>query len=205
MASLATSIQDAILRSQRGIMESLAKDGLRALESAIANSGLKDSPYMSGYELYSKATATTVEFEIHLSTEAFEDPTVLEPIPEEEVDEEGVTATEKAELKLALKMFTLSRDMKPTRVAKMRDMRTPAHDARTRKTGVVRSPVAIRPTVDGKLAVDTKKTAKVGADGSTTLPQGSFQGVMGDFIQQLKDLMAEQLTAALQKSLGKYS
>lgn len=201
MTDFATSVQSAIARAQKSIMESVAKDGLRALESVLSKSGLKDSPYMKGYELYAFATSSGVDFEIHLSAEALDDPGVADPPPEEG----SASESEKAALREAAEMFTLSPDLRPVRVAKMRDVRSPARDARTRKSGVVRAPAAIRPTADGKIAVDKVRTAKSTPDGGTALPQGSFQGLMGDFIDELREVISDKLSDALVKALRKYS
>jgi hypothetical protein len=213
MVDIATTLDAMVRRAVEAVIDDIAKDGLRALRSVLDRAGFSKSEYLRDYEVYAHVSGGEITFEIVLDVEAV----VPEDTATQQAMEEQEQKAEEMEQE-AEKTFHLSR--KTRRVGRLRglhDARRGAKDARSgakdaRKTAGDRltehelarlAPRSARITRTGKLSVALKRSIRE-TEKEVKFPEGKFQGILGDFVDELKDVVFDKFAPELQKIVERY-
>ena len=213
MVDIATTLDAMVRRAFGAVVDDIAKDGLRVLRRVLDEAGFSKSEYLRNYEVYAHVSGETITFEIVLDVEAV--------VPEDEVTRQALEEQqEKAEEMedQADKSFHLSR--KTQRVGRLRglqDARRPARDARTpahdvRKTASDRlaghelarlAPRSGRVTRTGKLSVALRRSVRA-SEKKVEFPKDKFQGILGTFMEEIKDVISDKFAPELRKIVERY-
>ena len=211
MADIATAIQTAMERAVDSVVDGIAEDGLLALRRVVHEAGFTRSEYLRDFEVLAHISGRRIEFEILLDVEAV--------LPE---DEETRKALEEQQARLEEAERKASRTLRIRRgniqkVRPARDARTPARDARkpardARKTAQDRlvehelariAPRSARMTRTGKLAVALSRSIRE-TKTEVVFPEGKFQGILGDFMDELEKVVFERFVPELRDIVETY-
>ncbi|OPZ35171.1 MAG: hypothetical protein BWY99_02322 [Synergistetes bacterium ADurb.BinA166] len=232
MTSFATSLTTALNRAVvSSVVDSVAQDGLRALNAALEDAGFRKAEGLKNYEVFSHATGNTVLFEIVLDLESVEAP------PQDQADAAAAAAEilESEIDKYVVRTYAIAAGGGIARVSRMKDARRPARDARTpardartpardarRSAGKTASSrksehdaarerprslagmKGIRVTKEGKVSLAFEKVMAESKDGSVRYPSGQFDGVMKGFMDRLKKVVVESFLPELEKAIARY-
>jgi len=216
MIDIATPLYAAFQRAADSVVDAVAKEGLTALKRTLDKAKFAKSEYLKDYEVFAHVLGTEIEFEIVLNVESVEpaDEMTRRAMEEEEVTEEEVLERELAR--------TYGWHMRGPR--RLRDVRKPARDARqpardarqrvgdTRKTSkhrlmehemALRSPRSATVTPEGKLSVSMRRSMRE-TEEEVRMPQGKFQGVINEFMKELREVVTDSFAIKLQEIVSKY-
>lgn len=214
---LATPLYAALDRAVDGLIDTLAKEGLEALKRVIDRAKFSQSEYLKDHEIYAHVLGDSIEFEVVLSLEAIvpEDSETREEIEKQLQEEED----EKLERQMARTYGWSTKGPRRIRDARKapRDARTSLRDARSRapdirttarhrkfqRTVALRTPRSAQVTPEGKLSIALKRTVKE-TETEVRLPQGQFQGVVDQFMKELKSLITDEFAKELTKIVSRY-
>jgi len=217
MDDIATSLHTALERAVHNLIDVIAKEGLEALKRTIDRAKFSQSEYLKDHEIYAHVMGDSIEFEIVLSLDAIvpEDDETRKEIEKQLQEEED----EQLERQMARTYGWSTRGPRRIRDARKpaTDARTPLRDARQRvpdarttarhrdfkRTVALRTPRSAQVTPEGKLSVALRRTVKE-TDTEIRLPQGQFQGVIDQFMKELKSLIADEFAQELTKIVSRY-
>lgn len=213
MVDIATTLNALVRRAVENVIDDIAKEGLMALRQILDKAGFPKSEYLRDYDVYAHVTGNEITFEIVLDVEAV--------VPEDEITKKALEEQQKQAEELekrAARSYKLSR--KTMRVGRLRGLRNknrPARDARkpardARKTAQDRlvehelarlAPRSARVTRTGKLSVALKRSIRE-TEKEVKFPEDKFQGILGTFMDRLKDIVSEKFAPELQQIVERY-
>lgn len=220
MVDIATPLFTAFQRAADSVVDTIAKEGLKALKRTLDAAKFGESKYLKDFDVYAHVSGNEIEFEIVLDIQAVEpaDDMTRRAMEDDEVAEEEILRQEAA--RTYGWHMRGPRRLRDTRKP-IRDVRQSSHDARrrvqdTRKTSrhrlmkheiALRNPRSADVTPEGKLSVSLKRTTRETerkGKTETRLPQGDFQGIVKQFMKQLQGVIARNFDAELQKIVTRY-
>lgn len=201
--NIATPLTVALKRIVDESVDVIAKDGLVLLKHTLDTAGFKDSEFLKNYEILAHVRRDGVLFEIILDEGSV--------VPANSITEQDMAKEKeiknKAEEEIKAKARTYGLDSrgprrlvnknKPARDARQpaRDARQPAKDARKMSGDrtiehevALRMPRSARVNVEGKLSISTRRHTEK-TKSTMQFPQGDTQGIIADFMDQLKKLI----------------
>lgn len=220
MADITTSLEAALRRATAAIMDDVATEGLVALRKILESAHFSRSEFLKGYQVYVHVTNTDLEYEIVISGESLEEP---EKAQQESAEQEKKVSNKDALLE-AYRTYGLTQDNKPIRYAQMRDVRRPARDARTpardaRKPArdarkgaddrlleheiALRAPRSMNLNQHGKLNLKFKRAVRETSQGMQ-YPQESYDGLIGQFVEELRKVILSSFAPALEAVIARY-
>ena len=205
--SLATSLSTILDRYVDSIISTVASEGLVLLKRVLDEAGFGNSEHLKNYEVFAHVTGHEVAFEIVLDFEAVvaEDAATNEALLEPPEDMEGefepeatYTLGPSGPMRLASRSSGKRDARRPARDARRpaRDARTTARDRLVAKEVANITPRSARVTKDGRLSVALKRSTRT-VDGEMVMPRGEFQGIIGEFMTKLKNLVTQKFSPAL--------
>ena len=216
-----SSLTIQLNRAADAVKDGIAKEGLVTLKKVLDSAGFVKSPYLKNYEVYSYVGNEGVTFEILLELKAVD-------IDLKKVEKAAAAAAEEFE-KSSKRVYKIISRGGFSRVARMRDNRKPIPSAlnRPQRTqdhlkrqgtqGYVRSafkdadqrkldhsmamsaPRDMNINREGKLSVQFSKRTRTTRSGDIHLPQGKFQGIMKQFMDELEKIIARNFAPELEK------
>jgi hypothetical protein len=214
MVDYTTALMAELQRAVDRVIDSIAKDGLVALKSALDSAGFGEYDSLKNYEVYAHVNNGEIRFEIIVDLESLDEETKQRLRPRDE-DEH---------IRKATKMFAFSGIGGMTRrvTGSARRLNKPAHDARTKihdarkpaRSGArdatkgaeerlaghelaLRAPRGMSITNQGKLSIVLEKSIQE-TTRDVRFPQGDFQGVIGDFMDKLNKVVVEKFAPELE-------
>ena len=207
-------------------LEPIAKDGLVALKKLLDNSGFSDSPFLKDYEIESEISSTDVTFSILLNERAISDESRRKLKKETEAKQKRreKDVRNRSEGKELVRSYTMSPDGRPERVhgrrnAKKRrkdargfqkDARNKAEDRNNTKHPKgsgnrlveheleATAPRNMEVDPDGKLIISMQR--EIRQTGTKMIfPQGNFQGIMANFLEEIGKIVAENFSKELDR------
>lgn len=222
MADFATSLNAMLLRAVESVVDLVAVDGVVALRKVLDESGFAKSEYLRDYEVYAHVQGQVVTFEILITAEAVD---MQDPATKEAVDQ---NAEEDTDREPGTRTYGMTPTRRPGRLVgrydARRDARTPARDARrdvrqpartvksALKTAQIRliehemalvAPRSMKVNRQGKVSLRMSRSVEETPEGQVRMPQGEFQGVIGKFVESLKDIIANRFAPELEKILAR--
>ena len=216
--SITTTIHAAVQRAMSGIMDGIATDGLVALKQTLDAAGVSER--LKQVEIFSHISGKSVIFEI-----------VVDPSVVVATDAKTAAAINEKSSKIQqdmMKQVTKSFEFGengPRRVVRdartfqsdarsgARDARSGARDARSgardARSGasvdrVLENPHGMEMTNDGKLSVTLERSMTVGKSG-VKIPEGDFQGILGDFMDRLNAAVSKNFSTELEKIITRHT
>ena len=188
------------------VVDDIARDGLRALRRVLDEAGFSKSEHLRNYEVYAHVTGGEITFEIVLDVEAV--------VPEDEVTRQAIEEQRRRAEELqerAARTYKLSRKtMRVGRLRGLRDARRPARDARkTAQDRLVEhelarlAPRSARVTRTGKLSVALRRSVRE-TEREVKFPEDKFQGILGTFMDRLRDVVFERFAPELQEIVERH-
>ena len=220
MADITTSLEAALKRATSMVIDEIAQDGLVALRQILDGAHFSDSEFLKGYQVYVHVTDEELEYEIVVSGNAIED----KEQAIQESNEQKKKATNKQTLLKAFRSYGLTKDNKPIRYSQMRDVRHPAHDVRkpardkrelprdARKTAedrlvgheiALNAPRSMNLNQYGKLNLKFKRSVRETSQGMQ-YPQASHDGLIGKFVEELRNIIQANFAPALEAVIARY-
>jgi hypothetical protein len=217
MADISTTLNTALKRATHSIIDDIAIEGLKLLHRVLEDSGFSRSEYLKNYEIYSNVFLDEIEFEIVLDIEAV--------ISEDEMAQEALEQQQEEVEKLEKESQRYKFSRVTGRVYQMKDIRIPAKDARTsakdartpakdaRTTAydrlvkheiALRAPRSARVSRTGKLSVALRRSVRE-TEKKVEFPKDKFEGIIGDFMTRLEQLIAEVFVPEFNYLLLRYS
>ena len=203
---ISTSLHAETQRIIDRLMSNIAKEGLSALKQTLDDAGFSEK--LKQYEAYSHVAGDSVIFELVVDSSQVvaTDAKTVEAIREQE------SKARQDMMKRVTKTFELGVDG-PHRVvrdarrfqydarSKTSDARAPARDARAPR--VIENPRGMGITSDGKMSLTLERSSVIkGSD--MTFPKGSFQGLMGDFMNRLNKAATKNFSGELEKIIARH-
>lgn len=213
MVDIATTLAAAVLRAADSVVDDIAAEGLRVLKRVLDEAGFPKSEYLRDYEVYAHVFGHEITFEIVLDVEAV--------VPEDELTRKALEEQRERAEELereAERTYKLSRKTQRVgRLQGLRDARRPTRDARrpardARKTAGDRlvehelarlAPRSARVTRTGKLSVALKRSIRE-TEREVKFPEDKFQGIIGNFMEELETVVFEKFAPELQKVVERY-
>lgn len=224
MSSIATTLTAALLRSVDNVVDAIALDGVAALKRVLDENGFAENEALRDYEVYSHVSGREITFEILIPAEAFD----TEDAQTREAVEQARQQAEEAVHTPGVRTYGFQPTSQPGRLTGRRDARRDArkshHDARRdarkapqtltsrKKTAQTRliehevalhAPRSLKVNREGKLSLRMSRMVEDTPEGGMRMPKGKFQGVIGQFMDKLETVIAEQFTAELSKLLAR--
>lgn len=224
MASIATTLTAALLRSVDNVVDAIALDGVTALKRVLDENGFAENEALRDYEVYSHVSGREITFEILIPAEAFD----IEDAQTREAVEQARQQAEEAAHTPGVRTYGFQPTSRPGRLTGRRDARRDARkstwdarrDARKppktlvsrKKTAQARlieheialhAPRSVQVNRQGKLSLRMSRMVEDTPEGGVRMPKGQFQGVIGKFMEKLETVIAEQFTAELSKLLAR--
>jgi hypothetical protein len=210
---ISTSLHAETQRIIDRLMSNIAKEGLSALKQTLDDSGFSEK--LKQYEAYSHVAGDSVIFELVVDSSQViaTDAKTVEAIREQESKarqdmmrrvtktfELGVSGPRRV-VRDARRFQSDARSKTSDARVSARDARTPARDARVDR--VIENPRGMDITYDGKMSLTLERSSVVkGSD--TTFPKGSFQGLMGDFMNRLNKAATKNFSGELEKIIARH-
>jgi len=224
MENYTTSLVSLLNRAVAAVSESIAKDGLKALKQTVDDAGFGDSPYLKNYEVFSYVEKDLITFEIVLNLEA------VETSPESLKDD--ISEAQEAIGDSLTKVFRLT-NRGVEKVNRMKDIRFDKHDARrpardartppkrvaggkdeTRTKSSDRSighalarsaPRKMQMTRGGKVSLSFGLQTEPTGGGGVKFPKGDFQGIIGQFMDKLKQVVSSNFVPELEQIIARHT
>jgi len=205
------------------MLDPIATEGLKALKQILDGSGFADSPALKDYDLTSSIGNGVVEFVITLNDEGLESETRRKMRDETKNSYRGKSkqVTGLGDADRFVRTYMMRPNGRPERIAGMRDARKTRHEGRkfkqdartiasdraskiTPKTSgerhVAHQHAAVAPrgmsVEDGKLRIAMQR--EIRNSSKTIMPQGSYQGIMRDFVEKLQKIIVDQFSPVLE-------
>ena len=204
MADLATPFDTALERVASQLIDSIAIDGLEALQ-AVLDEEFADSKYLKDYELLAHVSSEYIIFEILVNLDAVE----LETEQQAEYDrlrKETEREAKKELQKDVLRTYRLDRKKRGV----VRDARTPARDARTTardrlmKTEIRNTrPRGANVTDEGKLSIRLKRSFRQ-IKNEVKLPEKGTDGIIKKMIERLAIIITDKYVPKLTRIMSDY-
>ncbi len=213
MTDIATTLNTALERALDGVTDEIAKEGLKALKRVLDGAGFSQSEYLKNYQVYAHVIGHSIVYEIVLDIEAVvpEDQATQQALAT--VDQQSAEAVQEAARTYGL---VLNRPQRRTNDGRRdarrpaRDARRPARDARrTSRDRLVAKEIAnFRPrsatvTRSGRLSVALKRSVRA-TENEVKFPRGQFQGVLGTFMKELKQVVLSKFAPILADIVRNY-
>lgn len=207
-----TTLYTALKKAAREVIHEIAKEGVVALKKALDRAGFTKSEYLKNYEVYSHVIGDAITFEILVDLDSVEagDEMTRQALEDQE---DAIKAVEATYGVRSGRAYTRVRDArKPAGDARQpaKDARKPARDARTnaqdRLLGheiALHAPRSARITRQGKLAVTLKRSMRE-TEKASIMPQGKFDGIMKDVMDDLNSVIFENFIPELQEIIDNY-
>lgn len=224
MSSIATTLTAALLRSVDNVVDTIALEGVTVLKRVLDENGFAENEMLRDYEVYAHVSGREITFEILVPAEAFD----TEDAQTREAVEQARQQAEEAVHTPGVRTYGFQPTSRPGRLTGRRDARRDArkshHDARRdarkapqtltsrKKTAQTRliehelalhAPRSMKVNRDGKLSLRMSRMVEDTPEGGVRMPKGKFQGVIGQFMEKLETVIAEQFTAELSKLLAR--
>jgi hypothetical protein len=224
MADIATTLQTALLRAVDNVVDVIALDGVAALKRVLDQNGFAENESLRDYEVYAHVSGREITFEILVPAEAFD----TEDAQTREAVEQARQQAEEAIHTPGVRTYGFQPTSRPGRLTGRRDARRDArqtvHDARRdarkppktlvsrKKTAQARlvehqialhAPRSVQVNREGKLSLRMSRMVEDTPEGGVRMPKGQFQGVIGQFMEKLGTVIAEQFSSELQKLLAR--
>lgn len=215
MAGLTTTLHAAAMRVVDQVIDKVAADGLSMLKTVLDDAGFNKSDHLKNYEIYSYVTGKTVTFEITIDSDAV---VAADPKTKEMLNKQ---ATEKAKslAEQASRVYAMS-GTGPVRIMfdkrddarkPVNDARVPARDARKRSMGTEKNsvermtvtPRGMKMTREGRLSITIQRAMEHDARGYT-MPDGPAQGILGDYVKRMKDVISSDFGPELEKMVQRH-
>ena len=202
------------------IQDGIAQDGLVVLKKVLDRSGFGKSKHLKNYEVYSHVRPESIVFEILLEFSALD-------IDMEKIREDSERTAKNWE-KASKRIYTIISRGGFNRVARMKDNRRPipsalnrpkrtkskmlewgsgarnaatnANDRQRAHSIAMGAPRDMHVNREGKLSIQFARQTRTTKSG-IHFPQGQFQGIMKEFIDELKNVIAEKFVPELEKIL----
>ena len=216
MDDIATPLYAAIERATNNVIDVIAKEGLQALKRTLDGAKFSQSEYLKDYEIFAHVSGKDIEFEIVLNIEAVEP---ADEVTRRAMEEDETTQEDVKKRKLAKSYGWHMRG--PRRLKDIRksprDARQPLKDARsrvqdTRKTSshrliehemALRNPRSAEVTPEGKLSVSLRRSMRE-TESEVRIPQGQFQGILGQFMKELRGVVVSNFGDELRDIIIQY-
>lgn len=217
MSDFATSLRALLDRAVDASVDAIAKEGLVALKASLDGAGFGRNDKLKDYDVYAHVSGNEITFELQVEFDALDDETKETVLRQEPVQER---------VRAVARSYAVSGvGGSVTQISGRRDARSPARDARKKihdarrppsRVGSatkgaaerlaehelnLRMPRGMSITRTGKLSVALERITQVAEDGSVRLPQGDFQGILGDFMERLEKVVAQRFVPALEEIL----
>lgn len=210
---ISTSLHAEMQRTIDKLMSNIAKEGLSALKQTLDNAGFSER--LKQYEAYSHVAGDSIIFELVVDSSQVvaTDAKTMDAIREQE------SKARQDMMKRITKTFELgddgprrvvrdARKFKSDAKSQTSDARTSARDARTsardaRTSRVIENPHGMDLTSDGKVSLTLERSSVVRGS-STLFPKGSFQGLMGDFMNRLNKAATKNFSGELEKIIARH-
>lgn len=217
-------LQSQLLHAAEAVKDGIAKEGLIALKKVLDSAGFVKSPYLKNYEVFSYVASDGVTFEILLELESVD----IDLKKVEKAAAEAAEAFEKSS-KRVYKIITkggfsrvarMKDNRKPVPSALNRPPRTKSNlkqwgdrggyvrnhlkgaDERKMQHGMAMgAPRDMNINREGKLSVQFSKQTRTTKSGEIHLPQGKFQGIMKQFMDELQKIIAKQFAPELESMI----
>lgn len=222
MPDVATTLTTALLRAVDNVVDAIALDGVSVLKRVLDENGFAQNEMLRDYEVYAHVSGREITFEILVPADAFD----TEDAQTREAVERARQQAEEAAHTPGVRTYGFQPTSRPGRLTGRRDARRDArktvHDARSdarrppktlvsrKKTAQARlieheialhAPRSVQVNRDGKLSLRMSRMVEDTPEGGVRMPKGQFQGVIGQFMEKLGSVIAEQFSAELQKVL----
>lgn len=203
---ISTQLSTALDRAVDGIIDGIASDGLVALKRVLDGAGFTKSEHLKNYEIMAHVSGNEITFEILLDIEAMD--------TEDEATRQALEEKMEAVQRDSSKTYKMSRKGRVQRLESAkkpaRDARRPARDAR-KGSGqrlieheiALRAPRSARVSRTGKLAVALKRSVRDTGKG-IELPKDQFQGIVGEFVGEIKTVISNQFVPLLSSIVKQY-
>jgi len=223
MVDYTTSLMSLVNRAVDAVQDSIAKDGLRALKQTIDQAGFGDSPYLKNYQVFSYVESDLITFEIVLSLES------VETTPTDLKDQIAIAQEEIGDVMTRVYRLTTRGVEKVNRMKDIRfsehDARRPSKDARRSPNRVAGSKTDSRKTSNqrasghalaksaprrmhvartGKISLSFGLTTQTLPGGGIKFPSGDFEGIIGQFMDKLKQVIVNNFTPQLKTIISRH-
>lgn len=221
---IATTLNAALMRIVDSVIDAIAADGVVALKKVLDDAGFSKSDALKDYEVYAHVSGREITFEILVPADAFD---TSDAQTQEAVDKARAEA-EAEENTPGVRTYGFQPTSRPGRLTGRRDARRDARKsvwdarrdarkppktltsrAKTAQTRLMEHEAALHAprgmTVnrEGMVSLRMTKTVEDTPDGGVRLPKGQFQGVIGKFVESLKDVISENFVPELEKLLAR--
>lgn len=204
---ISTQLSTALDRALDRIIDGIATDGLVSLKSILDGAGFSRSEHLKNYEIQAHVSKGDITFEILLDLEALD----LEDEETRQALEDKMEMAEKG----ASRTYKMS---SRGRVQRLESAKRPARDARKGATDArkgagqrlvehelaLRAPRSARVTRTGKLAIALKRSVRETQRGME-LPKEQFQGIVGEFVNEIKSVVQKQFLPELSAIVRRYA
>lgn len=226
MADYTTSLSALLDRAVDAIRDDIAKEGLVALKSSLDSAGFGKYEGLKNYEVFAHVSGDEIVFEIQVEFDSLDEDTQKQ-VKEQAKEEAKQRADDMELIRKTAKSYATSgvggmtrrivgrRNAKnPAADArkKIHDARRPAHEVQEATKGSderlaehefsLRAPRGMSITKTGKLSVVMQKTVQETERGFR-MPQGDFQGILGDFMKRLEKVIVQNFAPELEKILAR--
>lgn len=213
---IATSLATQLDRLVDSILEDVASDGLALLKRILDSAGFAKSPFLKDCQVLAHVVRGSVLFEILLDVESLVPADEITRKAVEDAATAAVAAQEEASASFAMGPHGPQRLV--SRQNALRDARRPAGDARrpardARKGSLDRlvekevanfAPRSAKVNREGRLSVALRRSATASGEG-IVMPQGEFQGIIGNFVSELRKVIASQFSSGLEDIIARRS
>lgn len=220
--NVTTSLHAQVQRFISGILDTIASEGLIALKQTLDDAGVTKN---IDYAVLAHTTGDSVIFEITVdsSTIVSDDPITIAYLQKARLE------LYKQKMKNVTKTFELGLDgsrrvvydarktasdarkhandiRRPARDARVsaRDARRPARDARSGVDRTIENPHGMSMTKDGKLSITIERSV-IKNKSEIQIPKGVYQGIIGNFIDRVNNIVAEEFVGELEKIITRYA
>jgi hypothetical protein len=211
MIDIATSLTAAMNRAIDSIVDDVAQDGLEALKIVLDSSGFSKSEYLKNYQIFAHVIGRIITFEIILDIEAIlpEDLVTTQALQNQTQSIQDVAKTYGMSISGPQRLIGMSDARRDARQP-ARDARQPARDARknSRDRLIAKEVANIRPrsariSKSGRLSVALRRSVREN-ESTVIFPEGVFQGILGKFLTDLKQVIVNTFAPKLAQILGDY-
>lgn len=197
------------------IMDSIAKDGVIAIRSALEKSGFIESEYLKNYQVLAHVSSKDIIFEILIDSDAI-DKESIEKMKEENEDNDKEAEENKKKPKRVYKTISVDKSGNSEIVSKKHDARNRVTDSANqlkdaRKNSQNRkdehelaahAPRNMSINKDGKLSIKLKKEVTETKDGGVIMPQDDFEGVSKEIVEAIKQAMSKNVVVAMKEVIA---
>lgn len=224
MADITTSLEAAVLRAIDSVVDVIAVEGIAVLKKILDEGGFAQSDLLKEYEVYAHVVGREIDFEILVPADAFD---MSDAGTKSAVDQAKQEADEVANTP-GVRTYGFQPSASPGRLTGRRDARRDARksnwdarrDARkppktlqskaqTAQSRLIEhqiamsAPRSLQVNREGKVSLRMSRTVEDTPEGGVRMPQGKFQGVIGQFVESLQSVVAESFGPELEKVLAR--